>query len=301
MWWTVCANGESSLFIVSQMFVGIDAGWKLVRFQAGHAVLRAPQADMSRRVVEVDNVRRLSRQAHCHGRAIRIRLSHQAEVASVVVDNNLERRHACCGCGEKPVPLAERLCADQLVHLHNDARGTHRGQKASGARRSGDLGLAFLVRGALARGTWPCGAPRGHEGRLLAAAFSTDSLRTQFEAPFAASLDPLCRPLQNTLPGVPRQWCMPATGYCALPAGPLSMSHRPCNDRRSLCLRILVCVAAPAARAMVCLRHKVLFPSGLHEQPRSRRFPSSNGKWHSAGSPVKLRVAVYRENVIAIT
>ena len=103
---------------------------RLVRFQAGHAVLRAPQADMSRRVVEVDNVRRLSRQAHCHGRAIRIRLSHQAEVASVVVDNNL--RHACCGCSEKPVPLAERLCADQLVHFHNDARGTHRGQKASG-------------------------------------------------------------------------------------------------------------------------------------------------------------------------
>ena len=176
-------------------------------------------------------------------------------------------------------------------------------EEEEGARRSGDLGLAFLVRRALARGTWP------HQGRLLAAAFSTDSLRTQFEAPFPASLDPCV--------GLPcKILCLVflVNGACRLPpvTVPFQLDLQVCHIVFAMqCSPKSVLADLGVCRCAGSEGHGVLVAQGAFSVGPTWAAPKQAlsqlgavdylGKWHFAGSPVKLRVAVYRENVIAIT
>ena len=241
---------------------------------------------------KVDNVRCLSRQAHCHGRAIRIRLSHQAEVASVVVDNNLERGQRAAVVTRNryrwlrdSAPISSSTSTMMPEALTAVRKPAVRAAAVTWASPSLCVEHSLAARGpaelheamkdvSLRRRFPRTPCERNSRRRLRRAWILVSACLAKYSARCSSStVHAGCHRLL-----CPSSWTSKHV-----------TSSLPCNARRSLCLRILVCVAALAARAMVCLRHKVLFPSGLHEQPRSRRFPSSEQSTTSANGIPQVR------------
>ena len=75
-------------------------------------------------MVLVDDASHIGSHAHCHGGTALACPSHEAEVACVVVDDDPEVGHVGRHYGQEPVPLARRLCANELVDVHDNSRRT---------------------------------------------------------------------------------------------------------------------------------------------------------------------------------
>ena len=262
-------------------------------------------------MVLVDDLGHIGSQAHCHGGTVLACFSHEAEVACVVVDDNLEVGHVGRHYGQKPAPLAQRLCANELVDVRNNSRRTDCCQESRRAGGRADVRVCLLVRGAFGGSARAVRAPRCHETLFFAALLASSALLSKLQAASPARscarvspdakirsqciLGDLARGLpsrsatcQLHLQGAPRiLWPVQHSAQAVLAHG-LVRRRRVGHEHSGM----LAAHSPLPLRPMWAPSQEVLIQLGAMNHVRER---------HTVGSAVQFRVAVDGENVCAVS